>query len=168
MVPFPAALFGLLLLVAGAAVSLPRDLPALHDDTRLREQGTTVTGTVAMVDDERRHGKHSSWLVSTPYVTLPVHGAVTTVELDRYAVVDDPGRYREGQRLRMLVAPHVRSERDISIAEPRARADLEGAVRNDVVLTVVGGVLLAVGAPLLFLQFRPVRRRRRRPRGSGH
>ncbi|WIE81317.1 hypothetical protein [Curtobacterium sp. MCSS17_016] len=164
---FPLTIIGLVLVLTGFALNLPQDKPALDDNTRLHQSGTQVVGRVAMVEKEHHRSKHGDYDVFTPFVTLPVHGAVTTVELDAYAVIDQPTLYREGKQFPMLVAPHVRSDRDIGIADQASRERLAGAVRGDIIRGSVGAVMLLIGAPSAYIAFRTASNRKGRPRTSG-
>ncbi|MGW8431699.1 hypothetical protein ACWGJ9_11450 [Curtobacterium citreum] len=151
---FPLTLIGLIVVIAGFAINLPQDKPALDANTRLHQVGEQVTGTVKMVEEDLHHTKHGSYRVYTPYVEVPVHGERTVVELDDYAVVDKPAVYREGQHLPMLVAPHVRSERDIAIADAATRDRLTAAVHSDIIGGCVGSAMFLVGGPFLYQNFR--------------
>lgn len=159
---FPLTLIGLIVIIAGFAINLPQDKPALDDNTRLHQVGERVTGTVKMVDVDLHHTKHGSYRVFTPYIDVPVNGEPTVVELDAYAVIDQPALYREGQHLPMLVAPHVSSERDIAIADNATRDRLIGAVRSDIIGGCIGSAMFLVGAPFLYRNFRRSSKRKGR------
>jgi hypothetical protein len=160
---FPLTIIGLVLVLTGFALNLPQDKPALDDNTRLHQSGTQVIGRVAMVEKEHHRSKHGDYDVFTPFITLPVHGTVTTVELGAYAVIDQPTLYREGKQFPMLVAPHVRSERDIGFADEASRGRLAGAVRGDIIGGSVGAVMILIGAPSVYVVFRNAPKKRKRP-----
>ena len=157
---FPALIFGVII-GAMTAVNLPQDVPALQQDTYLRQEGTSVPGTVAMVDQEHHDTKHGSYEVFTPLVTYSLRGTTTTTELDRYAVIDKPNLYRKGHPVTVMIAPTVHDESDIGIRSDTARAELERGVRNDIILATIGAIALIYGAEyFIVIWVRSIRRKR--------
>ena len=156
----PMTILGAVLILSGFAVNLPQDKPVLDDNTRLHQTGEQVIGHVATVEKEHHRAKHGDYDVYTPLITLPVYGVNTTVALDAYAVIDDPALYRHGKQLPMLVAPHVRSERDIALADKAPRDRLVSAVRNDLIGGIIGAFLLLAGVTCILLNTRAARRKR--------
>ncbi len=145
ILPIPALIFGAVATTV-ALLGISHDGPAVQQDTYLRQNGTTTAGTVAMVDEEERHTKHSTYVVFTPYVEYDLNGEEVVTELDRYSVIDEPGRYRKGDTVTVMIAPTVHDESDIGIRSDAARAGLERDLRNDIILVAISGPVFIFGA----------------------
>ena len=152
---------GLLLVAAPltalvGVVGLTGDLLGLRDDTRLREEGRTLPAVVARVRETTYVDPDG--VRYAPTVRYTHDGRTTTVVL-RDDSVGEPGVYREGQEVEVMVDPaHPEQPR---LRSERVRDELTSSARAHGAAATLG---TAVTVPLAVLAVRAGRRQEARRR----